>query len=139
VIAMRVPVLLAVLALTVAACSPSTPAEDTGRRAWRGPAGNVSSAGITTYERREIAQKVSFPTCLTVDNASFRFAEVRPLPTGDPVPAGLLDTGYGLDRWRLLAAAGALAEQDTVFVSVRGSTGVLGVYPRQSADSPCRP
>jgi hypothetical protein len=98
-----------------------------------GPSATVSSEGLTAYERREIAQRVTFPTCITAGGSTFRFAEVQTLPTGAPVPIGLFDTGYGLDRWRLLARAGLLEEQPELFVSARGSTGILARYPR----SPC--
>jgi hypothetical protein len=124
-------------AAVLAACSPSAPKQSAARRIWQGPTDTVASQGITTHERREIAQRVSFPTCITAGAATFRLEEIQSLPTGDPVPAGLLDTGHSLDRWRLLAPAGALDEQQAVFVSVRGSTGILGRYPRLPAGSSC--
>jgi hypothetical protein len=130
---------LLLLAAALAACSPSAPEESPARRAWRGPSPLVSSEGLTTYERREIAQRVTFPTCIFVGATSYRFAEVETLPTGAPVPVGLLDTGYGLGRWRLLARAGLLEEQEQIYVSVRGSTGILGRYDRLSAADQCFP
>lgn len=130
-------VLVLCVAGTLAACSPSAPKESAARRSWKGPAPLVSSQGITTYERREIAQSVSFPTCLIIGATNYRFADVEMLPTGAPVPAGLSDTGYGLDRWRLLARGGGLEAEDEVFVSVRGSTGILGRYPRLAQGERC--
>ena len=104
---------------------------------WRGPTETVASQGITVYDRREIAQKVNFPTCITVGATAFRLERVRPVFSGDPVRASLLDTGYGLDRWRLLAPAGALDEQPMLFVTVAGSTGIMGEYPRLPAGNSC--
>lgn len=124
------------LALIVA-CSPALPAQSPAHRIWQGPTQAVSSVGLTFYERRELAQRVAFPTCITVSHVFFRFAEVQALPSGAPVPPGLLDTGYGRERWRLLAPAGALEEHAELFVSVRGSTGILGRYPRLPAGQTC--
>jgi hypothetical protein len=114
----------------ISACSPAQPEQPATRRQWRGPVPLVSSEGLEQYARREIAQTVAFPRCIFIGTTPFRFAAVDAQPTGAPVPAGLQDTGYGLDRWRLLARPGLLAEQDTIFVSVRGSTGILGRYER---------
>jgi hypothetical protein len=125
------------LAGVIVACSPSAPEESPARRAWKGPNPLVSSEGLTTYERREIAQNVVFPSCLSIGATAYRFGGVEMLPTGAPVPAGLSDTGYGLDRWRLLARGGSLEEEQEVFVSVRGSTGILGRYPRLPQGERC--
>lgn len=103
------------------------------RRVWRGPDERVASRGVTVFDRREIAQKVNFPTCITAGSASFSVGQIDPLPSGDPVPPGLFDTGYGLDRWRLLAPAGALEDQRELFVTALGSTGILARYPRTTS------
>ena len=44
---------------------------------WRGPTSDVASQGISTYDRREIAQKVNFPSCVTVGGAAYRYDGVR--------------------------------------------------------------
>ena len=40
---------------------------DPSRRVWHGPTETVSSQGITTYDRRELAQKVPFPSCVIAE------------------------------------------------------------------------
>jgi hypothetical protein len=112
-----------------------TPQPSPERRTWQGPTAAVASTGVTVYERRELAQKVTFPTCITIGGTAYRFARVR--RTGDSTTAGTFDTGYGLDRWRLFAAAGPLDQQAAVFVSVLGSTGILAEYPRLPAGDGC--
>lgn len=135
---MRRTLTVALLAAALlAACAPTAPQATADRRTWRGPTDTVASEGITVYDRREIAQKVSFPTCITVGAAAFQFDNVRAVSSRDPLLAGLLDTGYSLDRWRLLAPAGALGEQRSVFVTVGGSTGIIAEYPRLPAGRSC--
>ena len=95
------------------------------------------SAGVTTFDRRELAQKVPFPTCITVAARRYRFADVEPQPTGAAVPPGFFNTSYVLDRWRLLIGNGVLAEQGTVYVSVAGSTGITGRYPETPNSQGC--
>lgn len=123
----------ALLATLLVACGSSTSGSAPHRRVWRGPTETVASQGITTFERREIAQKVEFPTCLLVGPTAFRYTGVRPVPSGDVIPPGSFDTGYGLDRWRLLAPIGVLEEQPRLFVTARGSTGIVAEYARRTA------
>lgn len=125
------------LLLVACGCAPTEPKPPTGPRTWRGPTDTVASRGVTVYDRRTIAQKVNFPTCVAIAGAAFRLESVDPQPAGSPIPTGVFDTGYSLDRWRLLAAAGALSEQQTLYVTVGGSTGILGRYPRLPAGQPC--
>ncbi len=128
----------ALLAGVLAACgSAGEPRPSADRRAWSGPSDTVASRGITTYDRREIAQKVDFPACITAGPSTFKFSGVRNVAAGAPAPAAVFDTGYGLDRWRLLAPSGALDAQAVVFVTVRGSTGIIGEYPRLAAGASC--
>lgn len=128
---------IGVMAALTGCGAPNTPVPSPERRVWRGPGELVASSGIVTVERREIAQKVAFPACIEIDGAPFRYERVRNEPTGAPVPTGLFDTGYGFDRWRLLARAGALTEQNDVYVTVRGSTGITGRYLRLPAGERC--
>ena len=125
-------VLLVLLAGLILSCGggrePETPA---GRRVWAGPGETVASSGVTVYDRREIAQKVPLPVCLEVDTRRYRFARVEVLPVSAAgVPPGLFDTGYRLDRWRLWSPPGAVGDQDTLSVTVRGSSGIIAVYER---------
>ena len=131
-------VLCAVLLLAGCGSSPGAapPASDE-RRNGSGPTNTVGSQALIPYERREIAQKVSFPECLAVGPTAFRFVGIRDLPTGAPVPVGLYDTGYRPDRWRLLAPAGALEDRPNLFVTVRGSTGIIAEYTRLPAGEGC--
>lgn len=128
---------LCVLLLWILACAPTEPAPDPSRRVWRGPNDGVASQGITTHNRRELAQKVPYPTCLTVEGTAYRFDAVEPQRGSDLVPPGYINTGYYLDRWRLLTRDGALRDQATLYVSVAGSTGILGAYQRQPAGTSC--
>lgn len=120
-----------------AACAPGQPSPNAGRRVWRGPTANVSSEGLSPYERREIAQKISLPRCITASATTYRLDGVRPLPTSDAVPAGYIYTGYSLDRWLLLSANGGVESQPSLFVTVGGSTGIIADYPRLPADQAC--
>lgn len=133
------PALFALLVLTAAliACSPTVPAPDPSRRAWRGPGDQVASAGITTFDRRELAQKVPFPTCIFVGSTAYRYGVVEQQRDSELVPSGYSFTGYALDRWRLLTRVGQVAGQDDVYVSVAGSTGILGKYSRDSGAAGC--
>jgi hypothetical protein len=107
---------------------PETPA---GRRVWDGPGEFIASSGVTTYDRREIAQKVPLPVCLEVEARRFRFARVEVLPVSAAgVPPGLFDTGFRLDRWRLWSPPGAVTDQSTLSLTVRGSSGIMAVYER---------
>jgi hypothetical protein len=128
-------VALLLIAGLAAACSPREPAPPQGRRAWQGPGDSVASVGTTQYERREIAQKVTLPACVQVGPASYQFARVTLLADASTTPPGLMDTMYYLDRWRLWTRPGVLEGQPVVFVTVRGSTGVLGEY--ELAQRPC--
>ncbi|MFN8557271.1 MAG: hypothetical protein U0531_07955 [Dehalococcoidia bacterium] len=131
------PTALLFAALQAACGAPDAPRPSADVQTWRGPRVDVTSRGLITYDRREIAQKVTFPACIMVGAAAFRYRGVRPLASGAPVPPGLYDTGLSLDQWRLLARAGALDDQVEVYVTVRGSTGILGEYPRLSEGQGC--
>jgi hypothetical protein len=121
------------IGVLLAGCgAPGPPEPDASRRVWQGPGGAVASAGITIYDRRELAQRVPLPTCLFVGDTAFRYQGVL-----RPEPPGLLPTGYALDRWRLLSPAGALSEQQRLFVVVLGSTGIAGEYVRLPQGAAC--
>jgi hypothetical protein len=122
--------------MAIAGCT-DTARPDAGRRVWRGPTANVSSQGITTYERREIAQRVDFPTCILIGGATYRYDSVQAYATSDLIPPGLFDSGYSLDRWRLVSAFGPLDAQQTMFVTALGSTGIVAKYPRLPAGGSC--
>lgn len=126
--------LLCALAL---ACGSREPAVPTGPRVWQGPTPNVSSTGATQHERREIAQRISLPLCLSVAGRDYRFARVEPYAGGGTTPPGLTDTFYRLDRWRLWTRPGLLSEQPVLFVTVRGSTGIVAEYERIAAGERC--
>ena len=134
-IVVRVAVIVLLAGLVLGCSSVSKP--EAGRRVWRGPTANVSSEGITTYDRREIAQKVDFPTCITVAGTIYRFGDVRTTPGSAVVPPGFFDSGYFLDRWKLLTATGPLEQQPAVFVTALGSTGIIAHYPRASDARAC--
>jgi hypothetical protein len=125
--------LLAALLMTLfSACGGGREPEiPTGRRSWDGPGDYVASSGITTYERREIAQKVPFPRCLEVQSDRYRFEQVEVLPvSAGGVPPGLFDTGFHLDRWRLWSPPGPVPGQATLYLTVLGSSGIMAVYER---------
>ncbi len=129
---------LALVAVALGACGgPGTPREDASRRLWRGPTETVFSEGVTVYDRRETAQKVSFPTCISVGATSYRFEVVRPVSGSQVVPAGLFESGYSLDRWRLLIPSGQVEDQPRLFVVVLGSTGIVAEYPRLPENRIC--
>jgi hypothetical protein len=123
--------------LSLFACGQPSPDPSAERRTWRGPNDAVASEGITTYDRRELAQRVNFPTCITIGTTAFRYGGTHPVEGGNPAPAGFVDTGYSLDRWRLLSPAGALEQQPVVYVTVLGSTGILSEYLRLPAGRGC--
>ncbi len=132
------PAALATVVL-LACGSGRAPETDPARRIWSGPTAAVSSEGVTIYDRREIAQKVPYPTCITAGTASFRFGDVSRTNTSFVVPAGLFESGYYLDRWRLLVAAGTPETQPKVFVSALGATGIIAEYPRLPEGVNCTP
>lgn len=128
----------ALLVALIAACgAPIVPTVSPETQVWSGPTTMVSSHGVTTYERREIAQTVPLPLCISIGTSEFKFDKVTQLAGSAAVPPGSFDTGYSLDRWRLLAPAGELAQQPTVYVSVLGSTGVIAHYQRLPEGSHC--
>ena len=114
--------------MVVSSCAEVTQT-DASLRVWRGPTSLVRSSGATTFDRREIAQKVDFPSCLSVGAATYRFAGVERIDGGGATPPGNFDTAYYLDRWRLYQGPGSLESQQSVAVTVRGSTGIYGRYP----------
>jgi hypothetical protein len=129
--------LLIVLCVVIAACAPSEPEVPTGRRVWEGPGSAVASSGVFTHDRREIAQRVALPSCISVGDDQYRFSQITTFLGGGVTPPGLNDTFYRLDRWRLWTRPGALEGQPLVFVTVRGSTGIVAEYDRVPADEPC--
>jgi hypothetical protein len=128
---------LCAAALLAACGTPSPPRLSPDRQVWNGPTDSVASHGITYYDRREIAQQVPFPVCITIDDASFKYDGAAPNPDYTPLPPGTFDTGYSLDRWRLVAPAGELAAQDKVYVTVLGSTGIAADYLRLPTGKSC--
>ncbi|MGH2588454.1 MAG: hypothetical protein ACRDJE_26330 [Dehalococcoidia bacterium] len=121
----------------VLACAPSEPEAPTGRRVWVGPSSAVASTGVITYDRREIAQKVALPACISVGDDQYRFTQITTFSGGGVTPPGLNDTFFRLDRWRLWTRPGPLEGQPLVFVTVRGSTGIVAEYERVAAGEPC--
>jgi len=122
--------------LLLGACGQAEPQSPTGPRTWEG-GDLVSSSGVIGYERREIAQKVSLPGCITVGGDRYRFAQVTPYEGGGATPPGLDNTYYRLDRWQLWKRVGPLEGQPTLFVTVRGSTGYVAEYRRVAPGEPC--
>ena len=131
----RGALLLLAIAPLLGACGSPGPSVPVGRRVWDGPGDFVASRGVTTYDRREIAQKVPLPSCIEVGEAHYRFARVSPVPVSGAAPPGLLDTSFHLDRWRLWTRPGPLRDQPVLFVTVRGSTGILAEYERLAGES----
>ena len=109
----------------------------TERRVWEGPGDFVSSTGVVMHERREIAQKISLPACITVGEDRYRFAQVTPVAGGATVPSGLIGAFFRLDRWRIWTRPGPLVGQPVLFVTVRGSTGIIAEYQRVAPGEPC--
>jgi hypothetical protein len=120
--------ILLALALLTLACGPQQESTPTGRRAWEGPGNQVSSSGITVYERRELAQRVELPACLHVAERAYAFDRVTVTGQSANTPAGLADTMYRLDRWRLWTRPGALTGREELFLTIRGSSGILAEY-----------
>ncbi|MBI2759799.1 MAG: hypothetical protein HYX51_00025 [Chloroflexi bacterium] len=131
----RVAAIALIVSLMLGCSSVSKP--EAGRRVWRGPTANVSSEGITTYDRREIAQRVAFPSCITIMGLIYRFDSVRTTSGSAVIPPGYFDSGYFIDRWKLLTATGPLEQQQTVFVTALGSTGIVAQYPRAADARAC--
>jgi hypothetical protein len=134
-------VLSALLLLAGWAAACGSPPQETSaeRRVWQGPGGYVASRGITTYERREIAQRVELPVCIEVQSDRYRLARVTVLPVGALTPPGLLDTGFRLNRWRLWAPSGSPVGEPSLFVIVLGSTGTVAEYERLPTGTACEP
>ena len=119
-----------------AACGQAEPEVPAGPRVWEGGT-DVSSEGVLLHDRREIAQRVPLPACITVEQDRYRFTGVTPYARGGTAPPGLEPTLYRLDRWRLWKRPGPLLGQRSVFVTVRGSSGFVAEYQRVGADEPC--
>lgn len=131
-------VCLAFGAVAAAACgSREEPGPTAARRTWDGPDARVSSTGLLTYERREIAQKVPLPQCLEVGSEQYRFNQVLPENSGGTTPTGYVDTMYRLDRWRIYRKVGATDPPAALYVTVRGSTGILAEYTRVPPSQAC--
>ena len=122
--------------LLLAACGAAEPEVPPGPRAWEGGT-QVTSEGVVVHDRREIAQKVPLPACVTVGQDRYQFAEVTPYVGGGTVPPGLDSTFYRLDRWSLWKRPGPLEGQPTLFITVRGSSGFVAEYRRVGAGEPC--
>jgi len=128
---------LALLAwLLLAACGAAEPEVPTGPRTWEGGT-QVTSEGVVVHDRREIAQRVSLPACISVEQDRYRFTEVTPYAGGGTAPPGLDPTFYRLDRWSLWKRPGPLEGQSALFVTVRGSSGFVAEYQRVGAGEPC--
>jgi hypothetical protein len=121
---------------SLAACGQAEPEVPTGPRVWEGGT-EVSSEGVVIHERREIAQKVPLPVCITVGQDRYRFGGVTPFAGGGAAPPGLEPTFYRLDRWSLWKRPGPLEGQPALFVAVRGSSGFVAEYQRVGAAEPC--
>jgi hypothetical protein len=130
--ALVVALLAALLATGCGSAEPETP---TGRRRWEGGT-QVASEGVVTYDRREIAQRIPLPACITVGEDRYRYSGVTPF-AGGTSPPGLEPTFYRIDRWNLWKRPGALEGQPVVYVTVRGSSGLLAEYQQVGAGQPC--
>lgn len=122
-----------------AACGAPPQETPAGRRVWQGPGGYVASRGVTSFERREIAQTVMLPVCIEVQSDRYRLARVSVLPAGALTPPGVLDTGFRLDRWRLWTPSGTPVGEPSLFVIVLGSTGTVAEYERLAPAVACEP
>jgi hypothetical protein len=129
--------LLTLASLSLAACGPREPSVPGEQRAWEGPGNAVASSGAITYERREIAQKAPLPACITVNDDRYGFVQITPFAGGGSTPPGLTDTFYRLDRWRLWTRGGPPEGQESLFVTIRGSTGIVAEYARVAPGEPC--
>jgi hypothetical protein len=121
----------------VAACAPQQPEIPTERRIWEGPTQNVASSGVVRQERREIAQQIAVPACIIVGQNQYRFEQITPFAGGGANPPGLNDTFHRLDRWRLWTPPGPLDGQVKLFVTIRGSTGIVAEYALLPAGESC--
>lgn len=116
---------------------PPPPEPPAGPVTWEGPTTLVGSAGVTIHDRREIAQKVAFPTCIRVGDDRYLFSRVTTTPGSSATPPGLFDSMYRFDRWRLWSQPGVVIGQPTLYVTARGSTGILAEYERAAPGAPC--
>jgi hypothetical protein len=121
----------------VAACAPQQPDIPTVRRVWEGPTQSVASSGVIRQERREIAQQIAVPACISVGQSQYRFVQIAPFAGGGANPPGLNDTFHRLDRWRLWTLPGSLEGQANVYVTIRGSTGIVAEYERLPSGETC--
>jgi hypothetical protein len=121
----------------VMACAPRQPEIPTERRVWEGPTNSVASSGVVQYERREIAQQIAVPACISVGPDQYQFVQVTPFAGGGTNPPGLNDTFHRLDRWRLWTNPGPLEGRAELFVTIRGSTGIVAQYERLPAGETC--
>jgi hypothetical protein len=136
----RVFAALMLLAAGLAAACGAPPTETpAGRRIWQGPGGYVASRGVTSVERREIAQTVMVPVCIEVQSDSYRFNGSTVLPAGMLAPPNLLDTGFHLGRWRLWTPSGTPVGEPSLAVTVLGSTGTVAMYGRLLRGEVCEP
>jgi hypothetical protein len=92
---------------------------------------------VVRQERREIAQQIAVPACISVGTDQYRFVQIEPFAGGGTNPPGLSDTFHRLDRWRLWTLPGPLVGRTQLFVTIRGSTGIVAVYERLPAGEPC--
>ena len=122
--------------LLLAACGQAEPEVLAEPRVWEGGT-QVSSEGVIVYDRREIAQKVPLPACITVAQQRYRFSGVTPFSGGGTTPPGLDPAFYSLDRWSLWKRPGPLEGQASLFVTVRGSSGFVAEYERLGSDETC--
>jgi hypothetical protein len=121
----------------VAACAPSQPKIPVERRTWEGPTSSVASSGVVRQERREIAQQIAVPACISVGSNQYRFEQITPFTGGGTNPPGLNDTFHRLDRWRLWTEPGPLEGHAQLFVTIRGSTGIIARYERLPDGETC--
>jgi hypothetical protein len=134
-VAVSALVLALASAFLVTACGTPAPEIPTTRRAWEG-GDQVASEGVVIYDRREIAQRVPLPACITVGEDRFRFIGVTPF-AGGTAPPGLDPTLYRIDRWSLWKRPGPLEGQPVVYVTVRGSSGLLAEYHQVGVAESC--
>jgi hypothetical protein len=125
------------LCALVAACGARGSDSSAERRTWEGPGAFVASTGTMTHERREIAQRVPIPLCIEVGDDRYQFTRVSTYSGAGLTPPGLTDTFFRLDRWRIWTRGGPIQGQPALFVTIRGSTGILAEYERLPADQPC--
>lgn len=131
-------VLVAVAAVALACGSRAAPGPTAERQTWDGPDARVSSVGLVIYDRREIAQKVPLPRCIAFGAEQYRFGGVLPETSGGTTPTGYLDTMYRLDRWRIYRKLGVPEPPDALYLTVRGSTGILAEYTTVPPGQACQ-